>query len=238
MNRDPFNIRRSPSPALHLLRNGANTLQRTATQASQRIVSAIGEPDDIGLGKKKDDEPELLSAEDGSASTMSYALPQNGPTQRHPDQWSRVGQNGHAEGGISEKMNNMFNTERRDSLPMYKDKPYGYPGSSRRLPWFRKKRTVGVILGSLALLSWWFGVLSPLSYVSGDAERKPASSSSSSSSWSLFGSSNKPKADWDERARSVKEAFQISWAGYEKYGWGMSLICLLIISHKAQEPEY
>lgn len=220
MNRDPFNIRRSPSPALHLLRNGANTLQRTATQASQRIVSAIGEADDIGLGKKRDDGPDTLSVEEGNAATMSYALPQNGPTQRHPDQWSRVGQNGHDEGGISEKMSNMFNPERRDSLPMYKDKPYGYPGSSRRLPWFRKKRTVGVILGSLALLSWWFGVLSPLSYVSGNEAKKPASSSSS---WSLFGSS-KSKVDWEERAQTVKEAFQISWAGYEKYGWGTSLI--------------
>lgn len=230
MNRDPFNVRRSPSPALHLLRNGANTLQRTATQASQRIVSAIGEADDIGFGKKNDDVPDTTAVHEDNATTMSYGLPQNGATQRHPDQWSRAGQDGHSEGGISEKMNNMFNPERRDSLPMYKDKPYGYPGSSRRLPWFRKKRTVGVILGFLALLSWWFGVLSPLSYVSGDGEKstKPARSSS----W--FGTS-KPKVDWDERAKSVKEAFQISWAGYEKFGWGMSTTHLEQVAYKAQE---
>lgn len=212
MNRDPFNVRRSPLPAFHLLRNGADTIQRTASQASQRIVSAIGEAnDDVGLKKKIDDETEA-AVSDSSASTMSYALPQNGPTQRHPDQWSRAGQNGHSEGGISEKVTNMFNPERRDSLPMYKDKPFGYPGSSRRSAW-RKKRTVGLVLGTLAGLSWWFGILSPLSYISGD------SSSKSASSWSLFGES-KSKVDWDERAERVKEAFQLSWKGYEEHAWG------------------
>ena len=216
MNRDPFNVRRSPLPAFQLLRNGADTLQRTASQASQRIVSVIGEADDIGQKKKLDDEAETV-LEDNRASTMSYALPQNGTTQRHPDQWSRGGV---AEGGIGEKMNNMFGSERRDSLPMYKDKPFGYPGSSRRSAW-KKKRTVGLVLGTLAGLSWWFGVLSPLSYLSGDGEAKVSSSSpSSSSSWSLFGSS-KPTTNWDERAQSVREAFQLSWAGYEKYAWGM-----------------
>lgn len=212
MNRDPFNVRRSPLPAFQLLRNGADTIQRTASEASQRIVSAIGETDDIGLKKKIDDETET-AAGNNTASTMSYALPQNGPTQRHPDQWSRVGQNGHSEGGIGEKVTNMFNPERRDSLPMYKDKPFGYPGSSRKAAW-RKKRTVGLVLGTLAGLSWWFGVLSPLSYFSGDSDTK------STSSWSLFGSSQ-PKVNWDERADRVKEAFQLSWAGYEKHAWGM-----------------
>jgi mannosyl-oligosaccharide alpha-1,2-mannosidase len=219
MNRDPFNIRRSPLPAFQLLRNGADTLQRTASQASQRIVSAIGELDDeIGQKKKIDDDdgPETRLEDSSVASTMSYALPQNGPTQRHPDQWSRAGQNGHSE-GIGEKMNNMWNPERRDSLPMYKDKPFGH--SSRKSAW-KKKRTVGLVLGSLAGLSWWFGVLSPLSYLSGDGDVKTASSKSSSSSWSLFGSS-KPTTNWDDRAQTVKEAFQLSWSGYEKYAWGM-----------------
>lgn len=217
MNRDPFNVRRSPLPAFQLLRNGADTIQRTANEASQRIASAIGDTNDIGLKKKSDDEPGFTD-QVSSASTMSYALPQNGPTQRHPDQWSRAGQNGHGEGGISEKVTNMFNTERRDSLPMYKDKPFGYSGSSRRSAW-RKKRTVGLVLGSLAGLSWWFGILSPLSYISGESETK------TSSSWSLFGAS-KSSVDWNARAQSVREAFQLSWAGYEKYAWGTFRPCL------------
>lgn len=226
MNRDPFNVRRSPLPAFQLLRNGADTIQRTASEASQRIVSAIGETNDIGLRKKTDDEPGA-TVEESSASTMSYALPQNGSTQRHPDQWSRAGQNGHSEGGISEKMTNMFNTERRDSLPMYKDKPFGYSGSSRRSAW-RKKRTVGLVLGSLAGLSWYFGILSPLSYISGESDSK------SSSSWSFFGAS-KPNVDWDARAQSVREAFQLSWAGYEKYAWGMSRFYKNVRIRKGQE---
>jgi hypothetical protein len=226
MNRDPFNIRRSPLPAFQLLRNSADTIQRTANQASQRIVSAIGDTtNDIGLRKKVDDELDTESdtgGEESRASTMSYALPQNGPTQRHPDQWSRAGQDGHTEGGIGEKVTNMFNAERRDSLPMYKDKPFGYPGS-RKAAW-RKKRTVGLVLGTLAGLSWYFGVLSPLSYFSGGG-----GSSKTASSWSLFGSS-KPKNDWDVRAQSVKEAFQLSWAGYEKYAWGMCHCRQMLVS--------
>lgn len=217
MNRDPFNLRSSSSPALNILRNGANTVQRTATQASQRIVTAIGDTiEETPKEKKSDEWPDFQEDESSSASTMSYGLPQNGPTQRHPDQWSRAGQDGHGHGhaeGISEKVTNMFNPERRDSLPMYKDKPYGYPGTSRRSA-FRKKRTVGIALATMAGLSWWFGVLSPLSYFSSGDE-----STTSSSSWSLFGAS-KPKVDWDGRAKSVREAFQLSWAGYEKYAWG------------------
>ena len=115
----------------------------------------------------------------------------------------------------------MFNTERRDSLPMYKDKPFGYSGSSRRSAW-RKKRTVGLVLGSLAGLSWYFGILSPLSYFAGESEGR----SSSSSSWSLFGTS-KSNVDWDARAQSVREAFQLSWAGYEKFAWGMFWACCI-----------
>jgi len=125
---------------------------------------------------------------------------------------------------MSEKMTDMFNTSRRDSLPMYKDKPKGFYGSSRRLPWFRKKRTVAVVLGSLAGLSWWFGILSPLSYFSSSSEADATGSKSalSGSSWSLLAGGKGEKIDWDKRAERVKDAFKISWAGYEKYAWGMS----------------
>ena len=213
-NRDPFNLRTS-SPALHLLRTGANTVQQRALQASQIIVAAVQAPDDIGLSKKQEEEDVVVDGE--SAATMSYALPQNGPTHRHGDNWSRAGEGGKSDNGIGEKMSNMFNTDRRDSLPMYKDKPTGYFGNSRRLPWFKKKRNVAIALGSLAGLSWWFGILSPLSYFSSGGE---ASTTKSGGSWGLLSGSKGAKVDWDERADKVRDAFKISWAGYEKYAWG------------------
>lgn len=224
-SRDPFNLRNKSGPALDLLRNSANTIQQQALRASQKIVSSAKDFDDIGLNKKHENIQDHV--DESKAATMSYALPQNGPTHRHGGggDWSRIGEGGQANGGaISEKMNDMFNTSRRDSLPMYKDKPKGFYGSSRRMPWFRKKRTVAVVLGSLAGLSWWFGILSPLSYFSSSSGTAATggSSSSSSSSWGLIGGSKGGKVDWDERAERVKDAFKISWAGYEKYAWGMS----------------
>jgi mannosyl-oligosaccharide alpha-1,2-mannosidase len=68
-----------------------------------------------------------------------------------------------------------------------------------------------------------------LSYISGEGEAQ------STSSWSLFGSSSKSKTNWDARAQSVREAFQLSWAGYEKYAWGMcfSYGCCCVIAAAA-----
>jgi hypothetical protein len=206
-------------PSAYLLRSSASTVQQQALQVSQKIVSVVQASDDLGLARKQDDYHSAWEEEGSSASTMSYALPQNGPTHRHGDNWSRSGEGGQANAGIGEKMSTMFNAERRDSLPMYKDKPAGYFGNSRRLPWFKKKRNVAVALGSLAGISWWFGILSPLSYFGSVAE--VSSKSSTSSSWTLLGSSKGPKVDWDERADKVRDAFKISWAGYEKYAWGM-----------------
>lgn len=96
---------------------------------------------------------------------------------------------------------------------MYKDKPYAHLKSGRHLPWFRRKRTMGILLASLAGLSWWFGILSPLSYFSssGDGTTKQGKS------W--FGGSS--TVDWDYRAGKVREAFKMSFEDYEKHGWGM-----------------
>ncbi|OQO07459.1 hypothetical protein B0A48_07156 [Cryoendolithus antarcticus] len=166
---------------------------------------------------------------------MSYALPQNGPTHRQPDQWSKAGEGGQSGSGLSEKISGVFNSDRRDSLPMYKDKPAGH--GSRRQPWFRKKRTIGVVLGSLAGASWWFGVLSPLSYFSSSGEAvKGTSSSKSGSSWSLLGSSKTSNVNWDERAERVKDAFKISWSGYEKYAWGYDEFHPESKTHKQMTP--
>lgn len=131
-----------------------------------------------------------------------------------------------AEPGIGEKVSNMFTSDKSQQLPMYKDKPYNYAGGKGGARWMRRKRTLGGVLAGLALLSWWFGILSPLSWASssssssGGAEvkSKNPSKTTSTSTWSFFGSSE--AADWSSRAEKVKDVFKISFAGYEKYGWG------------------
>ncbi|KAF2725627.1 glycoside hydrolase family 47 protein [Polychaeton citri CBS 116435] len=104
---------------------------------------------------------------------------------------------------------------------MYKDKPFSYPTSDRRSPWFRRRKTVGLVLGAMAFMSWWFGILSPLSYfVSDNSTSADSSSGKSSGQGSWFGSSSKNQVNWADRADAVRDAFKLSWAGYEKHAWG------------------
>ena len=146
----------------------------------------------------------------------------NMATQRHPsDMWQSSRPNGTAHHStVGEKLGGMLGTDRREALPMYKDKPYAYPGGRRGGAWWRRKRTLGLVLAGLAGLSWWFGILSPLGMVTGGGNRATArKSGKSSSGWSLLGKSS--SAVWEQRAEDVREAFRVSFRDYEKHGWGM-----------------
>jgi mannosyl-oligosaccharide alpha-1,2-mannosidase len=116
--------------------------------------------------------------------------------------------------GIGEKVGGFFGADRQDSLPMYKDKPYSYPGSRRRMPWYKQKRVMGLILASLAMISWWFGILSPLSYFTSDGS---GSTTPGASKGSWFGGKT---TGWESKAQKVKEVFKTSFDDYEKHAWG------------------
>lgn len=211
-NRDPFNLRKT-SPALSLLRNSAATAASKTATVSRLAVLAAQDVAEIG---RKTIEKAIEPAPPSTAN-MSYGLPQNGPTHRHGDTWRPKGVES---GSVTDKMSSMFGADSKSSLPMYKDKPYAYPGSGRKMPIYRRKRVLAAVLLSLAGLSYWLGILSPLSYLqSGKSEK--ATQSKSGSSWGLFGSSE-DTVDWDGRRERVKDAFKLSWAGYEKYAWGTS----------------
>jgi mannosyl-oligosaccharide alpha-1,2-mannosidase len=79
------------------------------------------------------------------------------------------------------------------------------------------------VLGSLALLSWWFGILSPLGFATrrsgGSTVSTPKTPAKAKAGYSWFNSGE--KIDWDQRADIVRDTFKLSWAGYEKHGWGM-----------------
>jgi endoplasmic reticulum Man9GlcNAc2 1,2-alpha-mannosidase len=209
-NRDPFNLRRSSAPALSILQSRAASL-------GQQIVQSTSKAAEAGLTT-------IQQVSSETSATMSAYAPnsqQNGPTHRHPDQWqsaqSRHPYDAYANsngGGIGEKVSGFFGADRKDSLPMYKDKPFSYPGSRRRQPWWRQKRTVAIALTLMAALSWWFGILSPLSwFTSGD----DGSVKKEGSKGSWFGGAS---VDWNTRKEKVKEAFKTSFDGYEKYAWG------------------
>ena len=133
---------------------------------------------------------------------------------------------------VGDSIGGMFRDGKKESLPMYKDKPNNFygPGGRNARQWMRRKRTLGAVLGVFALLSWWFGILSPLSWVSAGSEETKTPAPATIVRGRNKGWWGQEVVNWDDRAQRVKEAFQISWAGYEKYGWGMyrEIVCLLL----------
>ena len=102
----------------------------------------------------------------------------------------------------------------KKELPMYKDKPYNYAGSRKYTPFYRQKRVIsGAILVFLGL-AYWFGIFSPSAVT-------PKSRDTKKSAWNWLSSpAASGPVDWDDRREKVKEAFILSWDGYEQYAWG------------------
>jgi hypothetical protein len=98
-------------------------------------------------------------------------------------------------------------------LPMYKDKPYNYPSSRRR-----GRKRIYLAIGLVVALAWlyysgWIG-----------RSRDETETRDGKGLWSTFSSdSRKGPVNWTQRREQVKKAMEISWAGYEKYAWGMLL---------------
>lgn len=153
-----------------------------------------------------------------SPGGMSYSLPQNVPSFSNPAEdryWSGSGisrtHNGHTGSGIAGKVDGFFD---KRQLPMYKDKPYSYAASRRIKPFYKRRRfwfaLTLLILGQL----YWFELLPSIS-------SKANIKSTGTSAWSWLSQPGASTVDWDDRRERVKEAFTLSWDGYEQYAWGM-----------------
>lgn len=148
---------------------------------------------------------------------MSFQAPHSGTS------W-RPAQNQNARKGITglglsaPSMGGFFDNDR--TLPMYKDKPYFTP---RRTAPRRWGKPLG-ILGVFTLLLLWYFYYSP-----GLPAWKGAESSDKGVElwkWaqSLQNAPTKGPADWDARREKVRDAFIVSWEGYEKDAWGKSVL--------------
>lgn len=206
-NRDPFGLRTSASthlPAANVFRSAVTVLQHRTRDLTERGGQSLAQ-----------------SVEGVSAAMSAYAPP-NGPTHRHPEPWhsaqSRYAESSYAHsngGGITEKVSDFFGSDKKESLPMYKDKPYAYPGRRKR-QWWQQRRFVAGAMVSLAFISWWFGILSPLSYFTSGESDAAGQQKSKGKSWFSSGSA----VDWDARAEKVRDTFKSSFAAYEKHAWG------------------
>ncbi|KAL9042725.1 MAG: hypothetical protein Q9180_000383 [Flavoplaca navasiana] len=142
---------------------------------------------------------------------MSFSGPKNvnGYRNQHESSWDTAGSNGYTRSNIGAKLDGYFD---KRELPMYKDKPYSY-AASRRKPWWQKWRFTGVILLLLVALLYWIGIFSSTS-------TRTRVRDTSKSTWSWSSKMAGTQVDWNERRERVKDAFVLSWDGYEKYAWG------------------
>ncbi len=150
---------------------------------------------------------------------MSYALPRtrtqfDGPENIHGNcYWPHHRPHTQNESSVPSTMSSLF--ESKGDLPMYKDKPYSYASSRRKRPIYLRKR-VWILVGSiLTFVFLWQSTLFSLS------TRKETDRRLDENLWSWMKTQAKDKVDWNFRRESVKEAFKLSWAGYEQYAWGM-----------------
>ena len=133
------------------------------------------------------------------------------------DYWGNSGpprsQNGSINGGLGSKLEGFMD---KKELPMYKDKPYNYAGSRKYIPLYRQKRIISGAVLVLIGLAYWLGMLSPSA-----VKTNPKETSESAWNW-LSSPKTSASVDWDDRREKVKDAFMLSWDGYEQYAWGMS----------------
>lgn len=151
---------------------------------------------------------------------MSFSVPRNVPNFDNPQRglenryWESSGrsraQNGQARNGLGGKFDDFFD---RRQLPMYKDKPYDYVASGKRRAWFRRKRALATVLLCTVGFFYWLGLFS-------SAAKTDVAKKVGTNSWPWLRKSGSEEVDWNDRRERVKDAFKLSWDGYEKYAWG------------------
>ena len=138
---------------------------------------------------------------------------------------------------VTEKLNGFLGADRSStSLPMYKDKPYFAPRRTGPRRHRGKITALGVVLFVLFLV-WYSGRggsgaldlmgFKPLHVPKGVDLWSWTQSFGGSPSSSSEKEGKKAKIYWDARRQRVKDAFIVSWDGYEEHAWGASLLSIL-----------
>lgn len=161
-----------------------------------------------------------------TALDMSFNVPKNVPNFAAPHRrledkaWAALS-GGKTNGsgilsGVQSKVSGYFED---DELPMYKDKPYGHS----RKRWWRKKRFLSTILLGFLTILYLTGFI-------GGGRSKHLSTSKTTWKW-LDVSKTSNVADWEERRKSVVDAFELSFDTYARYAWGKLVLTLVHALH-------
>ena len=127
---------------------------------------------------------------------------------------------------VGDKINDFGNMitggEKDAELPMYKDKPYNYAPSQRRKPIYRRPRTFAVIAVVLLVIFYFSGGSStiPPPPIPENVREAWKATQLSKPFDNFLKDSKLPTTNWNDRRDRVRDAFKISWAAYEKHGWG------------------
>ncbi|EZF32531.1 hypothetical protein H109_04442 [Trichophyton interdigitale MR816] len=126
---------------------------------------------------------------------------------------------------LTERIGNFITPSRE--LPMYKDKPYyksrgPYSGGRKR----KKALWIAICIGFLVGL-WWFlggrsghtGIVRPIGMKGGDMWKWMQEFEKGV----VSGKEKGKTIDWEERKQRVKDAFLVSWEGYEQDAWGKDI---------------
>lgn len=220
---DPFNVRR-PSP-------------RSPLQAT------FGQPPEYFAGKPTAGPRDQYRNHDGTLRQEPTSIPgqslpivgmasSQGPsgseTHRNSSGWrprrvtnpqTATFQSPNVTTNVGDKINNMLSTTEEEELPMYKDKPYNYATSERRLPFWRRQRLFLVLIGVLVVIIYFAGTSKRIQ----KPQATPGDGGKEKSTWNLLSGISKSRhspPNWDDRRDKVKDAFKISWEAYEKHAWG------------------
>lgn len=211
--RDPFNLHR---------RSALSILQTTAARAAVGVTERAVEVGAHAIEKSK-------QAVEDLDLDMSFSIPKNVPSFGNPQRvvedhiWgnsavtSRVGAGARATAAsVQDRVGGLF--DNKNTLPMYKDKPYSYPPSQRVKPLWRRKRVFGVVFALLSLL-YFLGVFQGRNEDKDDKSASPAF-------WGFLSkdTGTGKKVDWNMRREMVVDAFTLSWDAYERYAWGRSFL--------------
>ncbi|KAF8449861.1 glycoside hydrolase [Terfezia claveryi] len=209
--RDPFAIRSKPALAI-LIQKAASARTEAIEAASQIEIPTL---DTIA----ENTQAKLESF----AESMAFSVPRNVPSFTNPNReredqiWSAVTGKAHSPkspgrgigiGSITGAAGGLFKNR---ELPMYKDKPYYSAGSYRRRKIWQHKGFWGILIVFIFGL-YWFGTFS--------GEQQGRSKKIPFFRGGKWQWKSGEVINWDERREKVKEAFMLSWAGYEKHAWG------------------